>query len=198
MIQQDLNQIVEDMLVIIKKLLVLEMIVGESLKMIEDESLEIIEDESLDMIVDETLKLDEILSRLSDVVVNLNTSTKINMGGSYKLSFPMLIRFPPGRTAKLRLTPKSPSSGIDLLAPSPNLLTMSIPPQDNHLTNSSCGKRFSRDQNAEDSWALLEDLALYDNESWNNPRDFSKLVKAISLLQDFPSTSDCRLVELEN
>ncbi|GKD87114.1 hypothetical protein Tco_1358268 [Tanacetum coccineum] len=69
MIQQDLNQIVEDLLVIIKKLLVLEMIVDESLKMVEDESLEIIEDESLDMIVDETLKLDEILSRLSDVVV---------------------------------------------------------------------------------------------------------------------------------
>ncbi|GJV48187.1 hypothetical protein Tco_1438399 [Tanacetum coccineum] len=53
-----------------------------------------------------------------------------------------------------------------------------------------------RDQNAEDSWALLEDLALYDNESWNNPRDFSKLVKAISLLQDFPMnkiTSSCEI-----
>ncbi|GJS05360.1 hypothetical protein Tco_0321868 [Tanacetum coccineum] len=45
-----LNQ-AEDMLVIVKKLLVLEMIV--------DESLEMIEDESLEMIVDETLKLDD-------------------------------------------------------------------------------------------------------------------------------------------
>ncbi|GKF97875.1 hypothetical protein Tco_0293696, partial [Tanacetum coccineum] len=44
-------QLVEDMLMIVKKMLVLEMIV--------DESLEMIEDESLDMIVDETLKLDE-------------------------------------------------------------------------------------------------------------------------------------------
>ncbi|GJX68285.1 zinc finger, CCHC-type containing protein [Tanacetum coccineum] len=38
-----------------------------------------------------------------------------------------------------------------------------------------------RYKNAEESWALLEDLALYDNESWNDPRDFAKPVKAISL-----------------
>ncbi|GKA60693.1 hypothetical protein Tco_0760100, partial [Tanacetum coccineum] len=29
-----------------------------------------------------------------------------------------------------------------------------------------------------------KDLALYDNESWNDPRDFAKLVKAIALPQD--------------
>ncbi|GJT45550.1 hypothetical protein Tco_0954265 [Tanacetum coccineum] len=55
-----------------------------------------------------------------------------------------------------------------------------------------------RDKNAKESWALLEDLALYDNESWNDPRDFAKLVKVISLPQDVPSTSDRRLIELEN
>ncbi|GJY64843.1 hypothetical protein Tco_0466303 [Tanacetum coccineum] len=37
------------------------------------------------------------------------------------------------------------------------------------------------DLNAKESWALLDDLALYDNESWNDPRDFAKLVKAIAL-----------------
>ncbi|GJY47397.1 hypothetical protein Tco_0436460 [Tanacetum coccineum] len=42
------------------------------------------------------------------------------------------------------------------------------------------------------------DLALYDNESWKDPRDFAKPVKAISLPQDVPSTSDRRLIELEN
>ncbi|GJS92784.1 hypothetical protein Tco_0799752, partial [Tanacetum coccineum] len=52
--------------------------------------------------------------------------------------------------------------------------------------------------NAKESWALLEDLALYDNESWNDPRDFAKPVKAISLPQDVPSTSDCRLIKLES
>ncbi|GJR61971.1 hypothetical protein Tco_1504133 [Tanacetum coccineum] len=55
-----------------------------------------------------------------------------------------------------------------------------------------------RDRNAEESWALLEDLALYDNESWNDPRDFAKPVKAIALPQDVPSTFDRRLIELEN
>ncbi|GJX72704.1 hypothetical protein Tco_0309875 [Tanacetum coccineum] len=42
------------------------------------------------------------------------------------------------------------------------------------------------------------DLALYDNKSWNDPRDFAKPVKAIALPQDVPSTSDRRLIELEN
>ncbi|GKB40727.1 hypothetical protein Tco_0885669, partial [Tanacetum coccineum] len=54
------------------------------------------------------------------------------------------------------------------------------------------------DRNAEESWALLEDLALYDNENWNDPRDFTKPVKAITLHQDIPSTSDRRLIELKN
>ncbi|GKB24301.1 hypothetical protein Tco_0863702 [Tanacetum coccineum] len=43
-----------------------------------------------------------------------------------------------------------------------------------------------------------KDLALYDNESWNDPRDFAKLVKAISLPQDVPSTYDRRLIRLKN
>ncbi|GKD20991.1 hypothetical protein Tco_1222694, partial [Tanacetum coccineum] len=55
-----------------------------------------------------------------------------------------------------------------------------------------------RDLNAEESWALLEDLALYDNESWNDLRDFTKPFKATALPQDVLSTSDQRLIELEN
>ncbi|GKA19081.1 hypothetical protein Tco_0698996 [Tanacetum coccineum] len=55
-----------------------------------------------------------------------------------------------------------------------------------------------RDKNTKESWALLEDLALYDNESWNDPRDFAKPVNAISLPQYVPSTSDRCLIELEN
>ncbi|GJY88179.1 MAK10-like protein [Tanacetum coccineum] len=47
-----------------------------------------------------------------------------------------------------------------------------------------------------DLW--LQDLALYDNESWNDLRDLSKLVKAIALPQDVPSTYERRLVEHEN
>nr|GEW26789.1 PI-PLC X domain-containing protein At5g67130 [Tanacetum cinerariifolium] len=49
-----------------------------------------------------------------------------------------------------------------------------------------------RDKNDEESWALLEDLALYDNESWNDPRDFAKPVKAISMPHDAPSASDLK------
>ncbi|GJT71545.1 hypothetical protein Tco_1030831 [Tanacetum coccineum] len=55
-----------------------------------------------------------------------------------------------------------------------------------------------RDLNAKESWPLLEDLDLYENESWNDPRDFAKPVKAITLPQDVLSTSDRCLIELKN
>ncbi|GJS13925.1 hypothetical protein Tco_0408397 [Tanacetum coccineum] len=55
-----------------------------------------------------------------------------------------------------------------------------------------------RGRNAKESWALLEDLALYENKSWNDPRDFAKPVKAIALPQDVPCTSDRHLIELGN
>ncbi|GKC64271.1 hypothetical protein Tco_1096869 [Tanacetum coccineum] len=63
--------------------------------------------------------------------------------------------------------------------------------------NQSVGGKL-HDRNAEESWALLEDIALYDNGSWNDPRDFAKPVKVISLPQDVPSTSDRHLIKLEN
>nr|GEV60972.1 MAK10-like protein [Tanacetum cinerariifolium] len=55
-----------------------------------------------------------------------------------------------------------------------------------------------RDRNAKELWALVEDLALYGNESCNDPRYFTKSVKAISFPQNVSSISDRRLVELEN
>ncbi|GJZ98939.1 MAK10-like protein [Tanacetum coccineum] len=48
------------------------------------------------------------------------------------------------------------------------------------------------------SEAWIQDFALYDNESWNDPRDFAKPVKAIALPQDVTSTFDRHLIELEN
>ncbi|GKC89004.1 hypothetical protein Tco_1149653, partial [Tanacetum coccineum] len=60
-------------------------------------------------------------------------------------------------------------------------------------TQSAGGKL--RDRNTEESWVLLEDLALYDNEIWNDPRDLSsQLVKAISFCPGFPSTPDRHLM----
>ncbi|GJZ81430.1 MAK10-like protein [Tanacetum coccineum] len=81
--------------------------------------------------------------------------------------------FPPGRTAKLR---------NDILI---------------RTIDQSAGGKL-RDRNAKESWALLEDLALCDNESWNDPRYFGKPVNAISLPQDVLSTSDRRLIELKD
>ncbi|GKD72346.1 MAK10-like protein [Tanacetum coccineum] len=98
--------------------------------------------------------------------------------------------FPPGRTAKLRndILMFQQHHGESLSEAWTRFKERTI--------DQSAGGKL-RDLNAEESWALLEDLALYDNESWNDPRDFAKPVKAIALPQDVPSTSDCRLIELE-
>ncbi|GKD02394.1 MAK10-like protein, partial [Tanacetum coccineum] len=127
--------------------------------------------------------------------------------------------FLPGRTAKLRndilmfqqhhgeslseawprfkdLLQKVPHHGIDLWLQDQIFYDHVNPVTRPTIDQSASGKL--RDLNAEESWALLEDLALYDNESWNDPRDFAKPVKAIALPQDVPNTSDRRLIELEN
>ncbi|GJT26948.1 hypothetical protein Tco_0907223 [Tanacetum coccineum] len=83
----------------------------------------------------------------------------------------------------LGLTPKVPHHGIDLwlqlqiFYDHVNLATR-------RTINQAAGGKL-RDKNAEESWALIEDLALYDNESWNEPRDFT-------------STSDYCLIKIEN
>ncbi|PWA98919.1 hypothetical protein CTI12_AA007040 [Artemisia annua] len=55
-----------------------------------------------------------------------------------------------------------------------------------------------RDRSDEESLELIEDLALYDNESWNDPRDLNKKVKAISLPSNNSSTPNCRIMELKD
>ncbi|GJW13402.1 MAK10-like protein [Tanacetum coccineum] len=67
----------------------------------------------------------------------------------------------------------------------------------NSATISWCSNNIMENLYLKHGLALLEDLALYDNESWNDPRDFAKPVKGIALPQDVPSTSDRRLIELE-
>ncbi|GKD75729.1 zinc finger, CCHC-type containing protein [Tanacetum coccineum] len=127
--------------------------------------------------------------------------------------------FPSGRTAKLRndilmfqqhhgeslseawtrfkdLLQKVPHHGIDLWL-QVQIFYDHVNPVTRRTIDQSAGGKL-RDHNAKESWALLEDLALYDNKSWNDPRDFAKPVKAIALPQDVPSTSDRRLIELEN
>ncbi|GJX69085.1 MAK10-like protein [Tanacetum coccineum] len=91
---------------------------------------------------------------------------------------------------------KSPHYGIDLWL-QVQIFYDHVNPATMRIINHSSGGKL-RDKNAEESWALLADLALYDNESWNDPRDFTKPVKAISLPHDVLSTSDRRLIVLEN
>ncbi|GJW08086.1 hypothetical protein Tco_1570509 [Tanacetum coccineum] len=86
-----------------------------------------------------------------------------------------------------------------LLETTPNLATRAtgIPLSSPRTIDQSADGKLC-DGNAKESWALLEDLSLYDNESWNDPRDFAKPVKAIAFSQDVPSTSDRRLTGFEN
>ncbi|GJS37815.1 MAK10-like protein [Tanacetum coccineum] len=119
--------------------------------------------------------------------LNLN-GEKIHhhMGGSY-YSFPCSI-------LSIEKDLKTPQRYPDVPTTSRRI---SIRSMDSRTIDQSASDKL-HDRNAKESWALLENLALYDNESWNDPRDFAKPVKAISLPQDVPSTSDRRLIELKN
>ncbi|GJS94296.1 hypothetical protein Tco_0801264 [Tanacetum coccineum] len=85
------------------------------------------------------------------------------------------------------LLQKVPHHGIDLWLQVQIFYDHVTPATRRTIDQSADGKL--HDRNAKESWALLEDLALYDNKSLNDPRDFAKSVKAISLPQDVPSTS---------
>ncbi|GKD73018.1 hypothetical protein Tco_1331300, partial [Tanacetum coccineum] len=50
-----------------------------------------------------------------------------------------------------------------------------VTPATRRTIDQSAGGKL-RDRKAKESWALLEDLALYDNKSWNDLRDFAKPV----------------------
>ncbi|GKF21601.1 MAK10-like protein, partial [Tanacetum coccineum] len=94
------------------------------------------------------------------------------------------------------LLQKVPHHGIDLWL-KVQIFYDHVNPVTRRTIDQSAGGKLC-DQNAKESWALLEDLSLHDNESWNDPRDLAKPVKAITLPQDVPSTSDRHLIELEN
>ncbi|GJY62641.1 MAK10-like protein [Tanacetum coccineum] len=75
------------------------------------------------------------------------------------------------------LLQKIPHHGIDLWL-QVQIFYDHVNPVTRRTIDQSAGGKI-RDRNAKESWALLEDLALYDNEN-------------------VPSTSDCRLIKLEN
>ncbi|GJS98305.1 MAK10-like protein [Tanacetum coccineum] len=80
------------------------------------------------------------------------------------------------------LLQKVPHHGIDLWL-QVQIFYDHVNPVTRQTIDQSTGGKL-RDRNTKESWALLEDLALYDNESWNDPRDFAKSVKAITFPQD--------------
>ncbi|GJX08438.1 ribonuclease H-like domain-containing protein [Tanacetum coccineum] len=53
-------------------------------------------------------------------------------------------------------------------------------------------------KNTDESWEIIENLALYGHEGWDETKEFVKLVKAISIPQGIPKTPDWRLLELED
>ncbi|GJU73737.1 zinc finger, CCHC-type containing protein [Tanacetum coccineum] len=127
--------------------------------------------------------------------------------------------FPSGRTSKLRndilmfqqhqgkslskawtrfkeLLQKVPHHGIDLWLQI-QIFYDYVNPITRRTINQAAGGKL-RDKNDKESWSLLEDLALYDNESWNDPRDLAKPVNAISMPYVITNASDRHLIELEN
>ncbi|GJX12357.1 retrovirus-related pol polyprotein from transposon TNT 1-94 [Tanacetum coccineum] len=66
-----------------------------------------------------------------------------------------------------------------------------------HAINHSADGKI-HDKNVKESCAIIEDLALDDKESWNDPCDLAKSTKSIYLSSIVLSTSERRLIELKN
>ncbi|GKC32678.1 zinc finger, CCHC-type containing protein [Tanacetum coccineum] len=61
----------------------------------------------------------------------------------------------------------------------------------------AAGKKI-RNKNPDESWEIIENLALYDHEGWNDAKEFVKPVKAISIPQPTSKMPYRRLLELED
>ncbi|GJV64108.1 hypothetical protein Tco_1474936 [Tanacetum coccineum] len=55
-----------------------------------------------------------------------------------------------------------------------------------------------RNKNVDESWEIIENLALYDHEGWDDTKEFVKPVKAITAPQGITKTPDRRLLEIED
>ncbi|GKC64078.1 zinc finger, CCHC-type containing protein [Tanacetum coccineum] len=55
-----------------------------------------------------------------------------------------------------------------------------------------------RNKNADESWEIIENIALYDHEGWDDTKEFAKPVKAITTPQGIMKTPDRRLLELKD
>ncbi|GJW34963.1 MAK10-like protein [Tanacetum coccineum] len=114
--------------------------------------------------------------------------------GMHNLSLTKLELLAKSRQNQWDLPRNTPLDRVEVLV---QIFYDHVTPATRRTIDQSVGGKL-RDKNAKESWALLEDLALYENESWNDPRDFAKPVKAISLPQDIPSTFDRHPIELKN
>ncbi|GJQ90902.1 zinc finger, CCHC-type containing protein [Tanacetum coccineum] len=127
--------------------------------------------------------------------------------------------FPPGRTAKLRndilmfqqhqgeslpeactrfkdLLQKVPHHGIDRWLQ----IQIFYDHASFHLKyeiDRAAGKKI-RNKNPDESWEIIENLALYDHEGWNDAKEFVKPIKAISIPQPTSKMPYRRLLELED
>ncbi|GKF95166.1 hypothetical protein Tco_0287901, partial [Tanacetum coccineum] len=68
-------------------------------------------------------------------------------------------------------------------------------PQNSFEIDCAAGGKL-RNKNANESWEIIENLALYDHEGWNDTKESVKPIKAISTPQGTLKTTDQRLLEL--
>ncbi|GJV04505.1 zinc finger, CCHC-type containing protein [Tanacetum coccineum] len=127
--------------------------------------------------------------------------------------------FPPGRTVKLRndilmfqqhhgeslseawtrfkdLLQKVPHHGIDRCLQIQIFYDHVSFHRKCEIDRAADGKLCNK--NTDESWEIIENLALYDHEGWDETKEFVKLVKAISTPQGISKIPDWRLLELED
>ncbi|GJY69537.1 MAK10-like protein [Tanacetum coccineum] len=76
-------------------------------------------------------------------------------------------------------------------------LTQFFPPGRTCEIDCAAGGKL-RNKNVDESWEIIENLALYDHEGWDDTKEFVKPVKVITTPHGILKTLDIRLFELED
>nr|GEW44364.1 hypothetical protein [Tanacetum cinerariifolium] len=93
---------------------------------------------------------------------------------------------------------KTPQQYLNVPTTSKRISLRSMDPLQGLTTKNNVADGKLRNKSTDESWEIIENLALYDHEGWNDSKSFVKPVKAIFTTQNTSKAPDRRLLKLED
>ncbi|GJT83770.1 reverse transcriptase domain-containing protein [Tanacetum coccineum] len=133
---------------------------------------------------------------LTQEMLSKMLSRKLKVDHENEMTFELLRISSRGMDSFQRLTLKSPSSWHRSLASNLNFYDLVSIHLKCEIDRAGGGKLC--DKNAKEFWEIIENLALYDHEGFNDSKDRIKPVKAVAVSSNASKTPDRRLLEFED